>query len=98
MRRVLAAIVLVLFAFLNVTDGICCPDGCTHDESAASQPQTQPVVSGACLLCLGGIESPVVSRPLQPRELVVDRPPRPSHTRYLDAPSDPLDHPPRLTC
>ena len=31
---------LVVFASLNAIDGICCPDGCTHEEKASS---TRPV-------------------------------------------------------
>ena len=31
-RRLLAAVMLALFASLNAIDGICCPDGCTHDK------------------------------------------------------------------
>jgi hypothetical protein len=30
-RRFAAILVLVMFASLNAIDGICCPDGCTHE-------------------------------------------------------------------
>ena len=31
---------LILFASLNAIDGICCPDGCTHEEESTSQQHT----------------------------------------------------------
>ena len=31
---------LILFASLNAIDGICCPDGCTHEQSSTSQHRT----------------------------------------------------------
>ena len=36
-RRLLAAAILILFASLNAIDGICCPDGCTHECESTSQ-------------------------------------------------------------
>jgi hypothetical protein len=39
-RRFAAVMVLMIFASLNAIDGICCPDGCTHEEEQSSRPTT----------------------------------------------------------
>ena len=84
---------LVLFASLNAIDGICCPDGCTHEEASTSQ-HNQESSDGACVLCLGGVESAVP--PVPSGCSIVTNCIAPSlYTHHLDAPSDPPDHPPR---
>jgi hypothetical protein len=85
---------LIVFASLNAIDGICCPDGCTHEESSTSQPHERQSSDGTCVLCVGGVESPVVLAPL-PSAIVTSRIVRPLLTHLLDALTDPPDHPPR---
>jgi hypothetical protein len=48
---------LIVFASLNAIDGICCPDGCTHEEASTSQHDDRESSDGSCVLCLGGVES-----------------------------------------
>ena len=54
---------LVLFASLNAIDGICCPDGCTHEQASTSQQHDRESSDGSCVLCLGGVESAVPQTP-----------------------------------
>ena len=56
-RRFLAVAILVVFASLNAIDGICCPDGCTHERESTSQQQSDHAGDGSCMLCLGSIVS-----------------------------------------
>jgi hypothetical protein len=93
-KRLLAAAMLTLFASLNAIDGICCPDGCTHDPPSTSQHQERQSSDGTCVLCAGGVESSVVPSPL-PSAIVTSPIALPHFTRRLDAPADPPDHPPR---
>jgi hypothetical protein len=92
-RRLLAAALLILFASLNAIDGICCPDGCTHEQGATSQHDRE-LSDGACVLCLGGVESAVPQVP-SASGTVTNRFPASLHTHHVDAPPDPPDHPPR---
>jgi hypothetical protein len=93
-RRVAAVIVMVLFASLNAIDGICCPDGCTHEQESSGATSPSPN-DGACFLCLGSVErwapqdvSPGIALATQIIRTPIDSP---------DAvPSDPPDHPPRV--
>jgi len=89
-----AATIFVLFASLNAIDGICCPDGCTHEHASASQHHDRESSDGRCVLCLGAVES---AAPPMPSASVTA-----THrfaglllTLHLDAPTDPPDHPPR---
>jgi hypothetical protein len=84
---------LILFASLNAIDGICCPDGCTHEQSPTSQPHERQSSDGTCVLCVGGVES-IALAPL-PSPVVTSRIALPLFTHHLDAPTDPPDHPPR---
>ena len=93
-RRLLAAVMLVLFASLNAMDGVCCPDGCTHEEQSSAQQHKSESADGICMLCLGGVDSSA-SQDLSPRGIVTDRVGLPPFAHHLDAPSDPVDHPPR---
>src|SRR6185503_42759 len=90
-RRLLAAGLLVLFTWMNAMDGICCPDGCTHEQQAAQhKPES---VDGICMLCLGGVDT-TVSQDLEPSGIVaggVQLPPLPLH---LDATPPPVERPP----
>ena len=93
-RNVVAAAILVVFASLNAIDGICCPDGCTHEEAPTSQHNDRDSSDGSCVLCLGGVESASLqtasaSGPVTDRFIPL------LLTPHLDAPSDPPDHPPR---
>jgi hypothetical protein len=55
-RRLLATAILLVFA-LNAIDGICCPDGCTHDNQSTVQQHGDLGGAGSCMLCLGGTDS-----------------------------------------
>ena len=85
---------LILFASLNAIDGIRCPDGCTHEPSSTSQHDDRQSSDGACVLCIGGVESSIVLAP-SPSAMVTSRIALPLFTYHLDAPTDPPDHPPR---
>jgi hypothetical protein len=85
---------LILFASLNAIDGMCCPDGCTHEQSSTSQPHEGQSSDGTCVLCVGGVESSIALAPL-PSPIVTSRIALPLFTHHLDAPTDPPDHPPR---
>jgi hypothetical protein len=93
-RRFLASAMLIVFASLNAIDGICCPDGCTHEQPATSQHDAHQSSDGACALCVGGVESSIVPAPL-PSTILAIRVALPLFTHHLDAPADPPDHPPR---
>ena len=56
-RKFLAVAILVVFASLNAIDGICCPDGCTHERESTPQQRGDHAGDGSCMLCLGGIDS-----------------------------------------
>jgi hypothetical protein len=90
----LAAAMLIVFTSLNAIDGICCPDGCTEEQSSTSQHDGRQSSDGACVLCIGGVESSIVLAPL-PSAMVTSRIALPLFTHHLDAPTDPPDHPPR---
>ena len=94
MRRLAAAMMLVLFASLNAIDGICCPDGCTHEQASTSQHNDRESSDGSCALCLGGVE-PTGLQPPSASGTVTNRFAPPLFTHHLDAPTDPPDHPPR---
>ena len=94
MRRVVAATLVVLFASLNAVDGICCPDGCTHDQASTSLHNDRESSEGSCVLCLGGVESSAPQTP-SAAGTVIDRFAPLVITRHLDAPTEPADHPPR---
>ena len=85
---------LALFASLNAIDGICCPDGCTHERASTSQHNDRESYDGGCVLCLGGVESAVPQAP-SGSGTVTNRFAPLLLTEHLDAPTDPPDHPPR---
>ena len=93
-RRLLAAAMLTLFASLNAIDGICCADGCTLERSSPSQHDDGQSSDGACVLCVGGVESTIALAPM-PSAIQRNRIALPLFTHHLDAPTDPPDHPPR---
>ena len=93
-RRLVAAAMLVLFASLNAVDGFCCPDGCTHEQPSTSEHHDRQSPDGACVLCVGGLESALPLAPL-PSPIVTNRVAPPLFSHHLDRPSDPPDHPPR---
>jgi hypothetical protein len=55
-RRFAAVLLVLLFASLNAIDGICCPDGCTHEREASDRGRPQPT-DGMCVLCIGGVDN-----------------------------------------
>ena len=85
---------LIVFASLNAIDGICCPVGCTLGQASTSQHADRQSSDGACVLCVGGVESSVVLAPL-PSAILTNRIALPLFAHHLDAPTDPPDHPPR---
>jgi hypothetical protein len=85
---------LILFASLNAIDGICCPDGCTHEQPSPSQHHGRQSSDGTCVLCVGGVESSIALA-RSPSATVASRIALPLFTHHLDAPTDPPDHPPR---
>jgi hypothetical protein len=93
-RRLLAAVMLVLFASLNAMDGVCCPDGCTHEQESPLEQHNPEAADGICMLCLGGVDSSV-RQDLAPYGVVSDEVGLPQFAHHLDAPSDPVEHPPR---
>jgi hypothetical protein len=94
-RRFAAILMLVVFASLNAIDGICCPDGCTHEQEASSRPSTPQGAHGICVLCLGGLSSPF-TEDLSPGVPVISVVARVSETNPNDVPPDPPEHPPRF--
>jgi hypothetical protein len=93
-RKLLAGVVLVLFASLTGLDGVCCPDDCTHERPVPSQTRSQDATDGICLLCLGGVDS-TVQQDLSARIVVTGGIERPPFAQHADAPSTPVEHPPR---
>ena len=93
-RRLLAAVMLVVFASLNAIDGICCPDGCSHESESTSQQHGGHSGDGSCMLCLGGIDSPAAPL-LAPSGILTIRVGHPPLRCHLDALANPPDHPPR---
>jgi hypothetical protein len=93
-RRLVAATMFVLFASLNAIDGICCPDGCTHEQASTSPHRDRESSVGSCVLCLGGVESAALHTP-SASVTATNRVAGLLLTLHLDAPTDPPDHPPR---
>jgi hypothetical protein len=94
-RRAVVTVMLAVFATLNAIDGICCPDGCTHERESPIEQQSPHSPEGVCMLCLGGIDS-AMQQDLSPCAIVTTRVTPVQPTQRLDAPTDPLDHPPRF--
>jgi hypothetical protein len=93
-RRLLAAAILMVFTSLNAIDGICCPDGCTHERESISQQHGEHSVDGSCMLCLGGIDS-AAAPVLAPSGILTTRVGHSPLRSHLDALANPPDHPPR---
>ena len=93
-RRLLAAVMVVLFVSLNAMDGICCPDGCTQEQQSPSQQHRSESSNGTCMLCLGGVNASV-RQDLSHCDVVTDGVGLPPLAHHLDAPPDRVDHPPR---
>jgi hypothetical protein len=85
---------LVLFASLNAMDGFCCPDGCTRGQQSPPHQHNPESADGMCMLCLGGVDSSEL-QDLSPCRIVTGRVGLPPFAHHLDAPSDPVEHPPR---
>ena len=93
MRQAVAAVILIVVTLLSVLDGVCCPDGCTDDRSAEVHA-SHSSSDGACGFCTGTLGSSAPQE-LAPGAIVVQRIVAPRHVEPIDAPHDPLDHPPR---
>jgi hypothetical protein len=52
-RRLLAALVLVVFATLATTDAVACPDGCPSANSTTAADHCNN--AGICFFCTGGV-------------------------------------------
>jgi hypothetical protein len=85
---------MLVFASLVAIDGICCPDGCTHQQEASAQRPDQHSSDGSCMLCLGGIDS-AAAPALSPSGIVTNRIGLPPLSSHLDALTKPPEHPPR---
>jgi hypothetical protein len=94
-RRFSAVLVLTIFASLNAIDGICCPDGCTHEQEQSSRPTAPQANEGICVLCVGGLSTPG-SEGLSPAAPVITAVARLAGTTPTDVPPDPPEHPPRF--
>jgi hypothetical protein len=92
-RRFAAALVLVIFGSLNAIDGICCPDGCTHDREEFSRPSTPQADEGLCALCAGGLSTD--PEELSPAAPAITHVARLAVTNLTEVPPDPPEHPPR---
>jgi hypothetical protein len=92
-RKFAAILMLVAFPSLNAIDGICCPDGCTHEETASS-PLMGSATGGICALCAGGLRGPVL-REVAPAILIRSDITRLALADPHDVPPDPPEHPPR---
>lgn len=84
---------VILFASLNAMDPVCCPDGCTY-EQAAAPPHNPESQDEACMLCLGGVIS-TARLEFTLNRVMSDRIRLPHLAQPPDAPSVPVDHPPR---
>ena len=93
-RKFLAVAILVVFASLNAIDGICCPDGCTHERESTPQQHADHAGDGSCMLCLGGIDSTGAPE-LTPSGMLTTRIGHAPLISHLDALANPPDHPPR---
>jgi hypothetical protein len=92
-RRLLAACVLAVFAFLATADTFVCPDGCQCASSLAAASRCD--ASGACVFCTAAtviaVGGPAVVR-FVPADVVAEHP-------LLASPPPPeaaLEHPPRF--
>ena len=64
MRRLVAALVIVVFATLLAADALACPDGCQScDTPAGADPCNN---TGACLICVRGLVSVTATPDLAP--------------------------------
>jgi hypothetical protein len=88
-------LLLAVFASLNAIDGICCPDGCAHEEDQSSSPTLPLANSGICVLCVGGLNAPDSDDP-SPAAPVITAVTHLVVTTPSDIPSDPPEHPPRF--
>ena len=93
-RKFLAVAILVVFASLNAIDGICCPDGCTHERESTPQQHADHAGDGSCMLCLGGIDSTGAPE-LTPSGMLTTRIGHARLRSHVDALANPPDHPPR---
>lgn len=93
-RRLVAAVALVVFASLNAVDAVCCADGCTHDQPASADQRPAGPDDSMCILCMGGIDSESANA-LSPGCIVTDGTVSPILLAPDEAIPDPLDHPPR---
>jgi hypothetical protein len=94
-RRLAAVLLMLLFASLNAIDGICCPDGCTHQQEASSDQSSPQPTAGICMLCIGGVDHSA-PQSLSPGAFIVAQVVRTATGNPDDVRPEPLDHPPRF--
>jgi hypothetical protein len=94
-RRFAAVLLMVLFASLNAIDGICCPDGCTHEQEASSDRTRPDPADGMCVLCVGGVDNSTPES-LSPGAFMVAEVVRVATASPDDVPPEPPDQPPRI--
>lgn len=93
MRRLLAAYLLAVFAFLATADTFVCPDGCPCAASRAAAARCD--ATGACVFCTAAAVISVGGQALVhfvPTDVVADYSPLASAI----PPEAPPDHPPRV--
>jgi hypothetical protein len=96
-RSTVIFVCLAVFILLRAADPLICPDGCTDrpDEQTTSVPGHESTkTTGDCLLCTGGLASPVVVPVMMPfvEAAVV----RDFDAATMSRPAPQLEHPPRL--
>lgn len=93
-RRV-AVVVLIAFALLAATDKFACPDGCNSETDQTSSTQSSPHGSPhTCVLCVLGVEAPVLDLSHRPVADVSASVPLAVSFLATGTPLT-LDHPPR---
>jgi hypothetical protein len=91
-RRLVAAVLLVIFAVLASGDPLLCPDGC--NDQASQRADTPLPAHADCLACRNAISPAVAIVQLSP-EKVVQQTDGCSDARPVASSPPPLDHPPR---
>ena len=96
MRSAVIFLCLTVFILLRAADPLICPDGCTDEPGAQTTSDHGPATAnGDCLVCTGGLASPVAVALLMSFEETDVAPDADAVTISVPAPQ--LERPPRLT-